>query len=49
MIMKKKKDKKDRICYNCKFQLSDKCPNKEHRSHNYTCEEFTLAWYLKSN
>lgn len=49
MKEKKKKNKHDRICYNCKFQLSDKCPNKEQRSHSYTCEEFKLAWYLKSD
>lgn len=47
--MKTKKKKKDKICYNCKFQLSDKCPNKEQRSHNYTWESFAWAWYLKSN
>lgn len=45
--MKTKKKKKDKICYNCKFQLSDKCPNKELRSHNSSCEEFKLAWLLR--
>lgn len=45
----KEENKINKICSNCKFQLSDKCPNKERRSHNYTCEKFTLAWYLKSN
>lgn len=48
---KTKKKKKDKICYNCKFQLSDKCPNKEQRTQNYNskCKEFKLAWYLKSD